>query len=119
MKLLLMVLSFGLLLGCSDSGGDANCDSQMKKYRNDWGTPEEVNKYDSDGYHNWDYWYWSDGRQVSFTWGTDVQGCEVSTYTFSPIGLLKTTVRDSIKSMKDDLSVVVSRSAPENCSLCP
>jgi len=113
MKLLLLVLSFGFLLGCSDS----NCDSKMEEYRNDWGTPEEINKYDSDGYHSWDYWYWSDGRQVSFTWGTDMEGCDVSTYTFSPIG--KIAVRDSIRGMKDEHSVLVSRSSSENCSLCP
>lgn len=115
MKSLLMMFCFAVFFGCTDQ----NCDSKMKEYRNDWGTPEEINKYDSDGYHNWDYWYWSQGRQVSFTWGTDVDGCDVSTYTFSPIGLLKTTARDSIRDLKDDHSILVSRSSSENCSLCP
>lgn len=87
------VFTLGLLVfiaGCSEevteSGlSNANCDSEMTDIRETMGTPEETNTYDSGNYHSYDYWYWCSGVNYSFTWGENVDGCEVSQYTFEPI----------------------------------
>lgn len=81
---LFSLIFFVLLTSCSVFEPD-NCDDEMKKVTNRHGAPEEINKYSSDGYYNYDYWYWSKGIEYSFTWGKNVTGCKVSTYTFSPI----------------------------------
>ncbi len=54
-------------------------------YRNKYGDPEEVNKYDSEDYHVVDWWWWSQGFMVSFsnTEYDDVNGWKVDhTYSF-------------------------------------
>jgi len=53
------------------------------------GNPEDINKYDSEGYHSWTFWYWCQGFSRTFTLGKNVYGCETSTYTFSPICALQ------------------------------
>jgi hypothetical protein len=64
---------------------EENCDSKMEEVRANRGEPEEVNRYDASDYHSVDWWYWSQGICYTFTWGSLVGGCEVSTYTFTPI----------------------------------
>jgi len=87
-KLTAVVLGCLYLSSCGLLGLDG-CDSKMDDYRDKWGSPEEVTAYNSDGYHNEEWWYWSKGKNVGFTWGSDVSGCDVDTYTFTPIGQLK------------------------------
>lgn len=62
-----------------------NCDKEMAKVKAQRGEPEEVNRYDTSDYHSVDWWYWSKGICYTFKWGSTTDGCEVSTYTFTPI----------------------------------
>jgi len=62
-----------------------DCASEMENVENSRGAPEEINRYDTEGYHSVDWWYWIQGICYTFTWGSVVGGCEVSTYTFEPI----------------------------------
>ncbi len=72
------------LSGCFD------CESDMEEIRDLWGSPTEVNRYDSEGYHSETWWYWSRGKSFTFTWGSDVsKACDMSTFTFTPIGFLR------------------------------
>jgi hypothetical protein len=82
-----------LVASCSD-----DCEDEMSDTRKRHGAPEEVNTYNSGDYHNVDWWYWSKGIEFSFTWGKNVDGCEVSTYTFTPI---TDVVTDSIRTVID------------------
>jgi hypothetical protein len=91
LRYIILIISATALMTLNCNGGDGwfevNCDDEIDDAVNSLGPPEEVNKYDTeDGYHSWDYWWWSKGINYSFTWGTNVSGCEVSTYTFEPIG---------------------------------
>lgn len=94
MKQLVVVALLLLLAGCSTLieppyespyGYTGPCAPEMDEVRAAMGLPEEVNTYSSDGYYNVDWWYWSRGWERSFTWGSYVTGCDISTYTFDPI----------------------------------
>jgi hypothetical protein len=88
---LVALLSLGLA-GCRDDDywnddqhhGYSDCSKEMDDRVDYSGYPEETNNYDSDGYHSRTYWYYCDGFSETFTWGDNVQGCEVSTNTFTP-----------------------------------
>ncbi|MBT7080505.1 MAG: hypothetical protein HN929_03400 [Chloroflexi bacterium] len=99
-----------LLSGCS-----FNCDSQMNSARSKYGTPEEINRYDSGGgYHSVSYWWWSKGIKKGFTWSDD-SDCKVSTFTFDPIRKPATTAqRDSIES-----TMKLSHIDGPACIVCP
>jgi hypothetical protein len=94
MKYLIIVLSIFALTavgGCADIADHISdvlectaCDDDIDDMYDDYGAPEEINTYDSSGYHSYTYWYWSKGFAYTFTW----TGCvcdEISLYTFSPI----------------------------------
>lgn len=49
------------------------------------GVPEDVNTYVSDAYVSIGYWWWSQGYQRGYAYGSLVDGCSVTTYTFTPI----------------------------------
>ena len=75
-----------IFVGCIDGlFYQSNCDGEMDEIRQKEGTPEEVNRYDSEDYHSVSWWYWSKGIEYTFVWGEIIDGCEVSTYTFPPI----------------------------------
>jgi hypothetical protein len=81
--LVALLTSSVFVSGCSM---ECNCDKEMDKTRDRYGGPEEVNSYDSGGYHSVSWWYWSKGIEFTFTWGEYVDGCcDKSTYTFPPI----------------------------------
>ena len=69
--------------GGGDGGGD--CGGNIASLVKIYGEPEEIEKYDSGDYHNHTYWYWCKGFSKTFIWGSYVDDCEQSTYTFSPI----------------------------------
>lgn len=77
------VLTLCTFFICSCS---SNCDNEMGDTRSKYGSPEEVNNYSSGGYYSTSWWYWTKGIEFTFTWGKNVSGCEVSTFTFEPIG---------------------------------
>lgn len=86
--IILLALIPMLFSGCNgdDLFGECNCNDEMNNCTANHGDPEEINKYDSGDYHSWTFWYWCQGFSMTFTWGTNVEGCcETSTYTFSPI----------------------------------
>lgn len=94
MKNFFLLLVFGLvfaLFGCgggSDDGlnySDADCSPEIAQVVGERGDPEEIRRYDTHNYHSHTYWYWQQGISVTFKWGSIVDGCEVSTYTFEPI----------------------------------
>ena len=69
----------------------------MESKREKYGDPEEVNKYNSSGYHSVDWWYWTRGKEFTFTWGSDVEECcDVTSYTFTPIRNITAFQKDSI-----------------------
>jgi hypothetical protein len=110
MKQLIKFFSFGILfiLAINLSQCDwGNCKNEMQEKKDQYGEPEETSKYDSDGYHSEDWWYWSKGVQFTFTWGTDVEGCDVSKYTFDPITELNDSTRKAIKEEKTLESVEI------------
>ncbi len=61
------------------------CSDEMYDRERVSGQPEEINIYDSDGYHSRTYWYYCDGFSETYTWGENVNGCEIHTNTFEPI----------------------------------
>jgi len=84
MRIKILILMFVCLLVyfCSPS----NCEDDMSDVKRKHGQPEEINSYSSEGYYSQDWWYWSKGINYTFTWGSLVkEGCEISTYTFTPI----------------------------------
>ena len=93
----------------------SNCDDKMSETRSRYGSPEEVNSYSSGGYNSVDWWYWSKGIEFGFTWGKNVDGCQVSTYTFNPIGGV---VTDDIRAMVEDTKVLESVIYCPNTRLC-
>ena len=83
MKIKIFILTFVCLFFyfCS-----SNCDDEMDSIRGSYGEPEEVSTYSSEGYNSQSWWYWSQGINFDFTWGSSVDGdCDMSTYTFDPI----------------------------------
>lgn len=82
-KIILIILIFFVLFwACKPS----NCDKEMDKKRSEYGEPEEIETYTQSDYNSVTWWYWSKGISFTFKWGALIeQGCEVSTYTFSPI----------------------------------
>lgn len=102
-KWVMMVIIAILLINCSQ-----NCDSEMRKTRNKYGSPEEVNDYNSDGYHSVTWWYWSKGVSYTFTWGADVGGCEKSTYSFSPIDGQSSSENDSVRTTTKLISTEIT-----------
>ena len=96
MKYILILFLFTLLFtGCEElipetykqdswiSFADVS-DSFHDKY----GSPEEVDEYESTNYHSIDWWWWSKGFMVNFLLSTynDVYGWTVDhTYSFDPI----------------------------------
>ena len=104
MRKIILISLFSLMFFGCDS--DCNCDEKMENARNTYGPPEEVNTYDSDGYHSVDYWWWSQGRNKTFTWGSYVDGCcDVSTYTFTPIADPSNNEKLDIKDKKELVEV--------------
>lgn len=89
MKLFFILIAI-LLLGCGTDDTETgysieNCNTQIDQMLAREGSSEDVNTYDSPDYHSHDFWYWCKGTQHSFTWGNNVDGCEVSKHTFSPV----------------------------------
>lgn len=92
-RTLVLIAALAFLLGaCGDLDlGDPApqghvCTDEMDETRAAHGPPEEVNTYSSRGYNSESWWYWSQGYQRRFAWGSSVRyGCSTSTYTFSPI----------------------------------
>jgi outer membrane biogenesis lipoprotein LolB len=82
-----LILSASLLLAaCGGGGSDSNCNDQINDTLKDTGAnPEEITKYDSDGYHSHQYWWWNRGFERTFTWGDNIDGCQTSDYRFAPI----------------------------------
>ena len=63
-------------------------ESVSQPYLDQYGEPEEVDKYNSEDYHTVDWWYWTQGFEVSFIDSPydDTYGWRVdSTYEFEPI----------------------------------
>jgi len=110
-KLLFLVFIFLFLLSCESQ----NCDDKKSEIRSKYGSPEEVSTYDSEGYHNEDWWYWSKGIEYSFTWGTNVDGCEVSKYTFDPIYSI---LSDSIRVSVNKLKILEEKEYFIDCDIC-
>ena len=92
----------------------SNCDDKMGETRSRYGSPEEVNSFSADGYHSVDWWYWSKGVEFGFTWGNNVDGCQVSTYTFEPIG---DVITDDIRAMVGETKTLQSRARYPNCGM--
>ena len=64
---------------------DGDCSTSMANTVKAYGPAEEWTSYDADGYHSRSWWYWSIGFERSFTWGSNIDGCDWSDYNFAPI----------------------------------
>ena len=88
--IIVIISLFMILSGCVFYDGEIfiayNCDAEIEKSKASHGEPDEIDKYDSGGYYTWTFWYWSEGFSMTFTWGTNIDGCKTSKNTFSPIG---------------------------------
>jgi hypothetical protein len=82
-KLIVIILSVSLA-GCW-LFEEPDCSDEIADLESQYGVAEEVDRYDSSDYHSHTYWYWSRGYSKTFTWGSIVGACEISTYTFAPI----------------------------------
>jgi hypothetical protein len=84
---LITTIALAAILTACGGGGSDNCDDAIEDTIKDVGVqPEEVTRYDADGYHSHSYWWWARGFERTFTWGSNVEGgCETSDYHFSPI----------------------------------
>jgi len=111
MKRLLSALFALVVVGCA-----YNCDKEMDKIRSQYGEPEEVNSYDSGGYHSVSWWYWSKGKEFTFTWSKD-KACERSTYTFSPI--TKPVTDEDRRCVETNKRVVDRETTGNGCPTCP
>ena len=112
-----MSFVFLSIQGC----GKCDCSDEMDSTRNKYGDPEEVNSYDSGGYHSESWWYWSKGKEFTFTWGSDVsECCDKSTYTFDPIRLSR-ELSDDEKSQIEQYKVLIEReiTGDDDCLTCP
>lgn len=90
------ILTLIVLISCQ-----LNCDKAMENVRNRMGEPDDIDTYSSADYNEVTYWYWSLGIAYIFKWGSSVDGCDESTYTFSPISKDSSeTVKANIKQAK-------------------
>ena len=92
MKVLLLamvVLAMTLLSGCDSTSGFvafSSCQKDMADMTAKYGTPDEIERYDSEDYHSHTYWYWCSGFSIVFTWGESVnEGCVQDRNTFDPV----------------------------------
>ena len=106
---LIILLCMTLICSCS-----SNCDDKMGDTRGRYGSPEEVSSYSNDGYNSVDWWYWTKGIEFTFTWGSGVDGCKVSTYTFEPIG---TVVTDAARTHAEETKTLESTITYPNCRI--
>ena len=88
MKNVFLALVIATLAACGDGGIlDWDCDGEMSEAKSRFGEPNDVQSFTATGYNSVTYWWWWRGLAKTFTWGSNVQGaCEVSNYTFTPIG---------------------------------
>lgn len=102
-----MFLLLVTIYSCSFS-----CDSDKDDIKSKHGTPEEVNSYSSSGYTSDTWWYWSKGISFTFTY-TSSKGCEVSTYTFTPI------TDKSLQSKYNVDKKLINTKISNDCINCP
>jgi len=107
-KVVLSIVIASLMLGLVSC--DHACKKQKKEVRKSWGAPEEIITYDSGGYHSHQWWYWSRGQEFTFTYGSNVDGCEFSQYSFSPISSI--VITDVEKAIARESKVMVK------CTVC-
>ena len=92
-KMMLAALALSILAGCSVFAPPVAAPYHSfvevsQPYLDQYGAPEEVNKYTSDDYSTIDWWWWTQGIEVTFsnTSYDNVSGWKVdSEYTFVPI----------------------------------
>ncbi len=80
MKRLLMFVVLLVILGC-DIG---NCKREKEGIRDRRGAPEEVTVFSSSNRNIETWYYYSQGISYTFTSGFG-NGCDISTFTFTPI----------------------------------
>lgn len=108
-KIIIILLTLLTFYACEEQ----NCDDEMKDARRKYGDPEEIERYDSADYHSVDYWWWSEGYEMTFTWGENVDGCEVSTYSFDPI---TTSITDKIRNKVESEKQLISEEIIQDCN---
>jgi len=64
---------------------NVNCDKAIEDMKRTMGEPDDVDTYSSSDYTEMTFWYWSAGIAYTFKWGSSIDGCDESTYTFTPI----------------------------------
>ena len=86
------LIVFFIMIGCSGNDNDGvpqNCASEISTLRLDRGSPDEIERYEQDGYHRYTYWYYAQGYSMTLEWGKNVDGCQSNSYTFQPISVFK------------------------------
>lgn len=83
-KTIIYATSALVLSACGGGIFDESCDSQRDDLVKKRGAPDKIDKFDSDDYHSWSYWYWKSGFERTFTWGGAAGSCSTSDYSFTP-----------------------------------
>ncbi len=91
MKLFIIILICILFLSCSKEDNPFStkynpCRERMDQARRELGEPEDIYKLDSSGYKSESWWWWTKGLSYTWSWGSNVKGCQKTTYKFDPIG---------------------------------
>ena len=111
-----MILLSMLMGGCSNL---CNCKDEQKKVREKWGEPEEISTYRSDNSKSDSWYYYSQGRSYTFSWGGGKCDCDQETYTFEPIGkIVSDEDRRNIESNKKLIRQDTIRQ-DQDCIVCP
>jgi hypothetical protein len=108
-------LLVGSAVGCSDL---CTCKNEMDEVRKKYGEPEEKYKYKSDEYRSETWYYHSEGRSYTFSWGGSECDCDKSIFT-QERNSKPTTADNSHKPGSEWILVRRERIAGGECVMCP
>ncbi len=79
-----LLLLAATLAGCNSDKLSGNCGHQMDDFRDQYGEPQEVERFESGSFHRHTWWYWRLGLARTFTWDGAIGSCEMTDQTFAP-----------------------------------
>ena len=79
-----LLLLAATLAGCGSQKLSGNCGEQMNDFREQYGDPQEVERFESGSFARHTWWYWRLGLARTFTWDGAPGSCEMTDQTFPP-----------------------------------